>query len=107
MDRVARPWYTARFTRDCVCTLAEWPDEPDLQDVAVSAMALGALALNTDAGGEPLEPWARALLSKPGGAGGQGEGGSDGVETSAGAAVEGERWGGLEAALTLLAGRVL
>jgi hypothetical protein len=129
-------------------TLVEWPDEPDLQDVAVSAMALAALALSTDAAGqeEPLEPWARALLSKPGvraddyeerasvAAGvtaaaasiaaahavAEGDDSADNAANAKAAAtaiaaaaataaaateVEGERWGGLEAALTLLAGR--
>ena len=56
----------AYFTRDCVCALAEWQEETDLQDAAVSAMALASLALNTDGGGIPLEPWVEALLSPPG-----------------------------------------
>jgi hypothetical protein len=56
----------ARFTRDCVCALAEWQEEADLQDAAVSAMALASLAINTDGGDQPLAPWVRALLSMPG-----------------------------------------
>ena len=75
--RFARHPSIATFVHDCVCYLREQRNEPDLQDVAVSAMAIAALALDDrvfvehlrdvggslsgKSGGFP-DPWARALL---------------------------------------------
>ena len=76
--RFARHPSIATFARDCVCYLHERRNEPDLQDIAVSAMALAALALDDRVfvehlrdvgGGESTggragfpDPWAAALL---------------------------------------------
>ena len=77
--RFARHPSIAAFVHNCVCYLHERRHEPDLQDIAVSAMALAALALDDRVfvehlrdvgGGESTgmrgcvfpDPWAAALL---------------------------------------------
>ena len=57
VTRFLRHESTAAFCRDCVCALARWEDASDLQDAALSAMALVAHALEEDVD----DAWARQL----------------------------------------------
>ena len=59
--RFLRHESTAAFCRDCACALARWEDASDLQDAALSAMALVAHALLEDADEPVDDAWAREL----------------------------------------------